>query len=158
MQSINNGPDLWDEIRGHFPQDAIIAGGAVRDYMLQHEHRDIDVFLPYQNFIDLPEEFVHDIPDIPREDEYPADSAPFAVLNYRYKDHKVQLIYTEKSPREHIDTFDIGLCQMWYDGEIHMTKAAELDWRENTLTIIRMCRKTPDRVERFQDKYGYTIQ
>lgn len=158
MQTMNNGPELWDEIRSYLPYEAIIAGGAVRDYMLQGPHRDIDVFLLYQNFIDLPGEFKYDAPDIPREDEYPKDAAPFAVLNYTYKGNKIQLIYTEKSPREHIDTFDIGLCQMWYDGEIHMTKIAEQDWRDHTLTTLRQCEKTPNRLAKLAERYGFIIQ
>ena len=40
-----NGPDLWRAILAKMPPGSIVAGGAVRDYLLGYEPKDIDVFM-----------------------------------------------------------------------------------------------------------------
>lgn len=43
---MQNGPALWLKILSRFPSGAIVAGGAVRDYLLGAEPKDIDVLYP----------------------------------------------------------------------------------------------------------------
>lgn len=42
LTSTKNGPELWQEIIEKLP-GAVIAGGAVRDYLLGVEPKDIDL-------------------------------------------------------------------------------------------------------------------
>lgn len=44
--SYKNGHELWDAILAQMPKGSVIAGGAVRDYLLGVEPKDIDVFMP----------------------------------------------------------------------------------------------------------------
>ena len=42
---MNNGPELWKKYLSIFPTDTIVAGGAVRDWMLSGgPPKDIDIF------------------------------------------------------------------------------------------------------------------
>jgi hypothetical protein len=154
---MKNGPALWDAVLASIPREypAIIAGGAVRDYLLDFEPKDIDVFVkaPDQaTFLDLatklPAEF--DICDMGSGLDYArwakAEAAVpfFGVLDgtarLRGARWKVQFIgraYTEFTGEAVTDLFDIGLTQAWYDGtRTHQTEAAKKDQAEKTVTVL----------------------
>ena len=42
---MQNGPELWNAILDQMPPGAVIAGGAVRDFILGVQPKDIDVFM-----------------------------------------------------------------------------------------------------------------
>lgn len=160
-----NGPVLWNEILKQMPAGAIIAGGAVRDYLLGYEPKDIDVFVHHSASIDHGKDFIFTGPNkdfiftgpnADRDAEYVGNAAPFAVMNYQYANLPVQVIYTKCSPRGHVDTFDIGLCQMGYDGEVHMSEAALTDMKNKTVTIINDMENAVKRQTRFVEKYNFS--
>lgn len=133
----------------------MIAGGAIRDYLLGFPPRDIDVFVKAPDaatFLDLatklPAEFdVHQMnssADYGRWAKVEKAVEFFGVLDgharLRGARWKVQFIgraYPEFTGEAVTDLFDIGLTQAWYDGTgPHQTEAAKKDQADKTVTVL----------------------
>lgn len=173
-----NGPELWDLILGDMPEGAVIAGGAVRDYLLGVEPKDIDVFyawpapseeLPPINLDNLELHFVsdprvglHRIDDYyKRQEEYTAMTNINLVSSgvmYGFKVDAVEM--TEmKDGFDLVEGFDFAINQCWYDSNMAgmgQLAASRRDMAENTVTLLSNDRRERSlaRFARFNERHA----
>lgn len=171
---MKNGPELWDKILSHFPEGSIIAGGAVRDYVLGVEPKDFDVFGSYSTYdvgvegmehIDLDDNETH-------TEEYLAMREIAIVMKGEIEGVKVDYIgHHLEDPVQVIEAFDTGISQAFYaspqegglfpGGMLYKKKAFVDDVTNKTVTVLRGDRleRTQARFERFNAKMNgeYTL-
>ena len=152
-----NGPELWDQILGRMPPGSVIAGGAVRDYLLGVEPKDIDVFMGQWPIPEVPSNewsidmISHDprmglcrIDDrYERQEEYTAMTGILLVSTGEMFGHRVDAVEVENF-RDGINLvmdFDFGVTRCWYDGEVHDTPTARRDRENKTVTLLRNDRR-----------------
>lgn len=156
---MTNGPDLWKAVLAQMPHGAIIAGGAVRDFFLGVEPKDIDVFCPshvlgafdFTGFQSIGGD---------RADEYAAMSTIDIVQRKQIAGVQVDLVgvgLPDWSPRALVETFDFGITRSWFDGaDIHDT--AEAGYDRAVKVVTRLIHDRPDRAEvrfaRFNERMG----
>jgi hypothetical protein len=176
-----NGPEIWDRLLATAQRGPIlVAGGAVRDYILGVPHGDIDVFHTRQTVFQ-PEGmqiagFEVDWTESVRLQRLMNDNqaeyahGPIQVI-WCYRGtteetdgQRVQLICLSngRTLQEHLDGFDLGINQVCYTDGIQMSKAFIKDWKEQTLTVLNGGPNVDARAIRFRDKfnaagYNFTI-
>jgi hypothetical protein len=144
-----NGPELWDKILNavreiYEPEYVCVAGGAVRDYLLDVDAKDIDIFLCIDHTIDNKEAFL-DTEAIMEDAGCLGwkNLVPLGDANYQKGNKNASTLFvfqgqvfgwnvdvivtTAKSGEEVVNGFDAYICQNWYDGEIHSSSAAKED-------------------------------
>lgn len=141
-----NGPQLWDEILADLPDGAVIAGGAVRDYLLGVDPKDIDVFIHANEFVH-PAGF-EGLGD-EKSAEYDAMNEISIVVRGNIAGFQVDLVGVTFSPDEMVERFDFGIARCWYDGEIHDTPEAAADRANKTVTLL-----LDDRIERSRARFA----
>lgn len=149
-----NGPELWSKILEKLPTGAIIAGGAVRDYLLGIEPKDIDIFIHDQDFPDI--EGFNTLGD-DRRKEYDAMTDISVVTHGVVAGYPADLVGIHNwNPAEFVNLFDFGLAQCWFDGEIHETFEAINDRANHTVTLLLTDRleRAKTRFERFNERMG----
>lgn len=161
-----NGPELWDHILKVLPKGCIIAGGAIRDYMLKWPPRDIDVFcgsdtpLPAwnngrNNFREIP------IPEEKRK-EYEAlgNGQEVAVVQRGeiagWTVDYVQLVKEKVKWTDVVSRFDLSITCGAYDGVLHLTQEMLMDLATQRCTMRRERGqdRTKERFERFNMRTG----
>ena len=173
MKIALNGPALWADILNPvssiFGPNAVIAGGAVRDYLLGYEPKDIDVFvdstrehlaaakprLEAFGFTDIT--LLTDATTCQYTDWQPDLKG---VLDMQFGGRQVQIIARRfSSMAELAGQFDLAICQsIYFPGGIFSTPEAKADRQNKTLTRTRYgtdeaYSATMERVERFKAKY-----
>lgn len=167
--SPSNGPDLWRAILADMPEGAIIAGGAVRDYLLGVQPKDIDVFFCVSKFNTKLDWTGYGPLGEDRRAEYDAMNAIQVVQRGMVGGFQVDAVgvsLPQPEGSDHfaphfsgqavIETFDFGLTRCWFDGELHDTPDARYDREHKTVTLLltdRMARAT-DRFTRFNERMG----
>ncbi len=142
-----NGPELWDAILAELPGGAIVAGGAVRDYLLGVEPKDIDVFIAANKFMN-PAGF-HELGE-DKDAEYGAMSEICVVTRGVVADRQVDLVGVDyPNVSDMIERFDFGVARCWYDGELHDTPEAAADRANKTVTLF-----LDDRLERSRARFA----
>jgi len=149
----------------------IIAGGAVRDFVMGKPYRDIDIWIPevkkgqkaftLEAVIPQQLEFGDDdnisstpldLADQPRDNPYEDVKGILSVHDMYYKGTQYQLIFVPDNPKELVENhFDFGFCRIFHDGhKIHTTKAFETDRDNKTLTydISTMDRANIEKIEK----------
>lgn len=162
---MKNGPELWDKILSHFPEGSIIAGGAIRDYLLGLEPKDFDVFGPYATYNAQVEGMEHltQTSNEEHEEEYLAMREIAIVMKGEIEGVKVDYIGMHiEDPVVIVEAFDTGINQLFYGNGILYKKKAHVDDVANkTVTVTRADRleRTKERFERFNKKAGgeYTL-
>lgn len=173
---VTNGPDLWTKVLTQFPPGAIIAGGAVRDFLLGVPPKDIDVFLPASAVKSLPPtegfEFAfheprfgfHRIDGIQdRQSEYQSLNDICLVSRGEIEGFTVDLVeFTiDFTGQQLVETFDFWINQCWFDGELRDTREARQDRANNNVTICNEERleRSLARFERFNARHNgaYTL-
>ena len=171
---MKNGPKLWTAILANFPEGAIVAGGAVRDYLLGLEPKDIDVFISAE-VADPPSDddelfsalvWVRDPRfNLERIDNRYERSEEYAALNniavvssgelFGYKVDVIELD-NQQTPLEIVSSFDFGINQCWFDTEIHDTAAALLDRQTRTIRLHHFDRleRSKLRFDRLNERHG----
>ncbi|MDR7061215.1 MULTISPECIES: hypothetical protein [unclassified Sphingopyxis] len=151
-----NGPELWDQILAFFP-GAVIGGGAVRDYLLGVEPKDIDVFA-YSADLDIPTNFAS--LDSDRREEYEALGFIDIVTRATLAGYQVDLVGINmfSTPDALIESFDFGVSRCAYTTErgIIDTPECRSDRENRTVSILlddRLIRGRR-RFERFNDRMG----
>lgn len=174
---IANGPELWDALLALMPKGSVIAGGAVRDYLLGVEPKDIDIFMgeyagtcepepketPAFCFTDF------SIPDPrcglfridnehERFEEYAAVSDIMMVSSGTLLGVKVDAVLIDKfeGGEKLIKDFDFGITRCWYDGAIHDTPEAQSDRKRCVVTLLSDEREVRSiaRFERLNARWG----
>lgn len=130
---------------GGFPS-AIVAGGAIRDYILGKPIKDIDVFVSYEDT----DQFMFPSlvmanalnRDVLKEDWSTYMNIPDVLAVYSmtpYMELPVQIIVMKPglSPVDRIDQLDFGICQVWYNGVTKKcTPAFSEDAVNKTITLV----------------------
>ncbi len=156
---IENGPALWDTILARFPPGAVIAGGAVRDYLLGVPAKDVDVFL---RSIDWPSSGFNGFASLADnlDAEYAAMQMIEVVQHGRIAGAEVDVIGVHLpdgfSAERLIAQFDFGLTRCWYDGELHDTPEAAADRAAHTVSLLINDRpeRALKRWARFNERMG----
>lgn len=164
---MENGPELWDAILSRMPKGAVVAGGAVRDYLLGVPPKDIDVFwhataVPQT---DIPFDLDCIQPDprsglwridsiFERKEEYEALNDILLVSRGQLFGFTVDLI--ELSVPFDVASFDFGINHVWYDGTLHDTEAAFNDRFTLYVTLHHADRleRSRKRFARFNERHG----
>lgn len=152
-----NGPALWQAILDALPvRSAVIAGGAVRDYLLGVVPKDLDIFLPSEDY-GIP--FGFDSLGDDRREEYAALPIIDVVTRGVIAGHQIDLIGIHGMTDGHqlMETFDFGVTRCWFqDGVIHDTLEAIQDRDRRTVTMLLDDRteRSVQRFERFNERMG----
>jgi hypothetical protein len=108
--------------------EAIIAGGAVRDYLLNREPKDIDVWVNAPNYIDAQTAALKLYPTITNSEteEYTKENSDIVIATElkNAEGEALNLIGVSKKitkTEDVLDLFDFGLCRVAYDGSIIRT-------------------------------------
>lgn len=180
---MKNGPELWNAILAQMPPGAVIAGGAVRDYLLGVEPKDIDVFCsvhavtPISYFSGneadvmpdwLPEGYdcrhglfrVDDRHE--RQEEYTKLNNIAVVSCGTVFEYKVDLIEMNIEAAAFNGTdlvadFDFAITRCFYDGtDIFDTIEAAVDRQNKTVTLMIDDRRerSQARFDRFNERRG----
>lgn len=157
---MRNGPELWAAILKGLPIGAVIAGGAVRDFMLGVEPRDIDIFMKPDGWImNRPEGFDRIDDKVERECEYTALGAGIeSVSRGQLYGFSIDVIEIETpSPFDAaklVEGFDFAIARSWFDGQIQDTVEAQLDryFRCVSLLISTRPERARRRFERFNKR------
>jgi hypothetical protein len=169
-----NGPELWCAILATMPSGSIVAGGAVRDYLLGKEPKDIDVFMGAPPVSEGPVEPLDALaawePYDPRHglfrientheryEEYAAVSCILCVSSGTLFGHKVDAVEIEhfQGGPELIKEFDFAITRCWFDGEIRDTPEAKRDRETKTITLLSDARQERSlaRFERLNERWG----
>lgn len=108
--------------------EGLIAGGAVRDYILNKPVRDVDVFVEYRADIEerLEQAFGVDCVSRMVAADYAGNEVKhvFEILGDSLTDVPVQVIVLNEglTPGDRAAHHDFGICQCWYLGE------GKFDW------------------------------
>lgn len=170
---MNNGPNLWGAILKQMPPGSVIAGGAIRDWYLDVEPKDIDVFTGGQIPPDDPptqecfftEAFnprsgLYRIDNYyERQEEYQAMGNIQLVSSGQMLGYRVDLVeMTDFTGGDDlIEGFDFAMNQMWFDGDlVYRNNAAVQDLANHTVTLLRDDRleRSLRRFERFNERMG----
>lgn len=167
-----NGPAVWTDLRRRVlyarqhRDDAVVAGGCIRDWMLGLRHKDIDIFLP--NFGANDEDTLRRRLEeqgllFLGEGDHILYEGAFKVLNYNYREryteraeeHTVQIILLPGTFLDHFATFDYNMVKAYYDKDgLHLSKefANGLENRRVGMTNHFQMDRTRERVEGFIEK------
>lgn len=147
--------EKYQEILGKLEQfvEPIIAGGAIRDMLLDKPVKDIDVFYKGK----LPDSVVKQLFTIEAKYDKSYDESHFKVFYSKifYKDVKlpIQLIETKQTPQEVVlDDFGVNLSKVWLTrAGLIIPNEFMLDASLQILTFKPNCKQSY--VERMIDKY-----
>ena len=164
---MRNGPVLWNEIltvvRDIGGRNPVIAGGAIRDYVLKlGDPKDIDVFIGGEppDDMQLPEDWHPMLPrnaaDGQAEEEYNGQIGTItAIQNWRYdrSDRPVQFIWIgDNDPVQYVRGFDLGTSRCYYRGSVVLGKDFLHDWHHQQITILPIAYERPRNVERSRER------
>lgn len=165
---MKNGPELWAKILAVCPPGAFVAGGAVRDYFLGVEPKDIDVFVS-TDVLQLNAHWETEVfrridgPDA-RTAEYLAMTDIDVVQRGTVAGWTVDLVYvgslgTTKpfSANRVVESFDFGLTRMWFDGKkTHVLPEADADMINHQITryVHNRPKRAQERFDRFNAAHG----
>jgi hypothetical protein len=178
---LDNGPGLWAAILAKMPPGAIIAGGAVRDWFLGVEPKDIDIFMgthaalpPTADTLDndgwdtiaaAPDPrcgFSRIDVDFERNAEYEAMTGIALVSRGMCCGWPCDAVVIDGpcEPGALIAGFDFGITRCYFDGELHDTIWARCDREAVTVTLLLDDRpeRAAIRFDRFNERHGGRYQ
>ena len=158
---LENGPALWSALLARMPTGSVVAGGAVRDYLLGQPPKDIDIFFDVQMHSSKEDWSGFGPLGLDKAAEYDAMNSIAVVQRATFNGLQVDAIglCLEAGPvtgERVVATFDFGLTRCWYDGEIHDTPEAKADREGKTVTLLLHDRpaRAADRFVRFNTRMG----
>jgi len=158
IKELENGLGLWAAVLEKIP-NGVIAGGAIRDFIMGVQPKDIDVFIPSKLF--KASNFEQWEPH-PNAVEYEAGDHVDAVLQRKLFGWVVDLILVNLPETEEsfgarvIKSFDFGITRSWFDGELHDTLEACHDREKGRVTLMLEDRldRAWKRFDRFNAAHG----
>jgi len=147
-------PEKWQrilsEVRIVFPE-AVIGGGCLRDLILEKEHKDIDVFVPWRTSEDLSQTaalLYSRMGDLPYDSRALSELKVYAmnfsdvvqVFGLRIEREDVQIIALDAPvSSEYIASrCDFGICRLAWDGEcLNIREDFLTDVKNKTFTLLR---------------------
>ncbi len=163
---MRNCPSFWTVLLQDLPPGAIVAGGAVRDYLLGVPPKDIDIFVETSEW-DKPDDFFSLDGRAEKDQEYGMMSNIDVVARGTRFGYQVDLIGITLPNARHVTgknlvpTFDFGITRCWFDGlGLHETNESRIDRCRQTVTLFhddRMDRALA-RFDRFNARMGGTYK
>lgn len=147
---LPNGPALWDAILEIVGCKAVVAGGCIRDYLLECNPNDIDMFVAFEtldSWTRWANAFIKKFPDFHLLDgdlgaQYAkaVENVLYGVLEGELLGYKVNIVartsFRFGDVYELVDSFDFKILQHWYyRGELRSTGAALKDVAYRTATL-----------------------
>lgn len=131
---MENGPDLWDAILIRLP-GGVIMGGCVRDFILEKEPKDIDVFINYPDrgriMRNVEEglvawDFIDDH-EVIRDRGFYGNVRDLAMVeDYKFGKHKVNVITVfDEDASQSWKTFDLNINMCWYNWDKNCVEVSE---------------------------------
>ena len=155
----------FQEILGMYQPGAIIAGGAVRDFLYGKPPKDIDVFIPLGCEPDIKstnlwKEVKWDYVFKDKMREYEALGNLRGLDQFFWKDHTVQLISIhEEDAYEKVRTFDLGICKCYFDGYLVYLDDFIKDKEDGLITNFKPdSPRCVDRAHRIAEKLGMGVR
>lgn len=164
------GPELWQQlIEGvreiYDPEWVVVAGGAVRDHLLQLPPKDVDIFVRRPKVAgkqlgELLEQANclgwQNIHQVGRPGQYGGQKPVEIVIAGDTLGHHVEMILVkEETPEQMFDSFDFEICKCWYDGEIHTTPKASVDIQKRQFTPSgELTEASMARFNRINERHG----
>lgn len=120
--NILNNPGTWDELLDVAPFGSILAGGAIVDFVMDHDAKDYDIFHHYKLGMPVtPASWVYVEPGPDHDEDYVQNEAGVnvgkigSVYNYDVTVDgdaivRVQMIGVMMEPTHYMKTFDHSLC------------------------------------------------
>jgi hypothetical protein len=183
MLTVENIPQEWKDVLSRvqelFPS-AVIAGGSLRDLDNNKAIKDVDIFIPVTADDFLLAERIYDVhptvelhksssydimvnlgSDSSVTDKLPDDTDRDIHAVFRMKlEYEYDLIMCSQAAAD-VNTFDINICQITFDGKtIHKSAAYLVGHQERVIKVMNVNRgdRNAARVARLQEKYTeYTI-
>ena len=122
---------------------SIIAGGAARDEYLNKPVRDYDFYIPSTAYRDVCNILKGIDASVP-ENSYPGEVIS-EVLNISYEGIPCQLIFSDLEnaddfPQRVLNTFDYGICKIYYEGSSILVDSEEFnkDAKSETMTLYKL--------------------
>ena len=122
---------------------SIIAGGAARDEYLNKPVKDYDFYIPSTAYKDVCNILKGIDASVP-ENSYPGEVIS-EVLNISYEGIPCQLIFSDLEnaddfPQRVLNTFDYGICKIYYEGSSILVDSEEFnkDAKSKTMTLYRL--------------------
>lgn len=132
-------PPLWLEQAKRWP-DGVIAGGCLRDLILNKPVNDVDIFVP-----GLTAEESEGV------DEY---AMGFVVINTLENGIKFQIIkHRFQDIFDVLDHFDTGICKVAYPGYWLLTADFQKDVNNKTITVYRENWRHEPHLEKLKAKF-----
>ncbi len=146
QKEMRNGPVLWEclltDLNRYLGEDKIIAGGAIRDFVMKlGEPKDIDVFMPRgATDYTLGDEFAEVPNPGVQHDEYHGRMRGIErvkTFHYYRCDMPVQIISIgAQDPVNFVKGFDLGTSKCYYRGAVVLGKDFLNDWHHAQITIL----------------------
>lgn len=158
---LANGPELWDALLKGVPHGSIIAGGAVRDFLLGVKPKDVDIFVP--DTPDNREAVAEHWCDLELEDDEKGKGAAYTAVKdvaHVFHGHKfghvvdVVMMRNFDAPKM-VAAFDFAIVRSWYDGVLHDSVEAQLDRHFKSVTMLsdRTRDRSRTRFKRFEARH-----
>lgn len=154
-------PRAHAEMRKRLGGSVVVGGGAVRDWIMGREPKDVDVFVLGVDFADDRDEIMRRLDDLPIVEPWAFHkSEPYLCGTVRWGGVDVQVM---ASPHETVaallDSFDWNVALFAYDGEVHArTDVADIKpggWLR--LQRVTFPKSTLRRGFRFSERFGMRI-
>lgn len=123
--------------------DAILAGGAVRDHLLDKTIRDFDIYTTKKpktlTWLEQKLTGISEMGDVATEHAYDFNGGPdFLITRFRMRGYPIEIITVPHArPSNHVKTFDIGICRVWMDqdGRVHSLPGFTEDQKSRTIRV-----------------------
>lgn len=161
---MRNGPVLWERILSvarEVGTSPIIAGGAVRDYVMKLGNpKDIDVFIGGSppDEMQLPEDWSQVAPGAGGEvhGEYRGQVGTITALqDWRLENVRepIQFIWIgDNDPVQYVRGFDLGTSKCYYRGSVVLGKDFLTDWHHQQISILPVAFQRGRNVERSRER------
>lgn len=170
-------PYEWVDILHHIQRtapEAIIAGGAIRDWYLLQPPKDLDIFINFTSVLDLPKRLVKsssmvDFTTITQKemdnDASGLDDHEIITSEiYMGASLPVNIIRCNVTPIERYKNFDFGFCRIAYNGkEVLDTPDFHDDINNKKITLLKhhntkkSFQGSMERYLRFRQKYPWPL-
>lgn len=159
---MRNGPKLWSTILAALEpctSFAIVAGGAVRDFMLDAQPKDIDVFVLMKDFSKIPEWLIPvDMSNDALSEEYEGLNYVAGLWRGELHGQRVEMIeladlVSGGTPEALVNAFDFGATRCWFANDGICTTVecqTDLDCNLYTLLIADRLERSVNRFARFK--------